>query len=130
MQGKNISFIGEVLNDSVDNIKDPYNDTIEQGAEILLEFPSPWYSIEQTQKVIQQAKKKGCKIALDLIWLPVINHPVEIDLSLVDEIFFSMNKTWPIHDIRPGFRWSKERVNDWQTLQTEHCSYQKIQPNI
>ena len=127
---KKYFFIGEVLDDSVDNIKDPYNDTIEQGAEILLEFPSPWYSIEQTQKVIQQAKKKGCKIALDLIWLPVINHPVEIDLSLVDEIFFSMNKTWPIHDIRPGFRWSKERVNDWQTLQTEHCSYQKIQPNI
>lgn len=127
---KKYFFVGEMLDEHVDNIKDPYTDTIEPGSDVLLEFPSPWYPVEHTMKVITEAKSKNCNIGLDMIWMPLSKQALDLDLGLVDEIFFSMNKTWPVYDIRPGFRWSRRRINDLQTLQTEHCTYQKIQPNI
>jgi len=127
---KKYFFVGELLESTNKIIGDPYTDEIIPESDVLLEFPSPWYDIEETKKVINKAKLKGCRIALDLIWLPIINHNVELDLFTVDEIFFSMNKTWPFYDIRPGFRWSKNRIHDLSTLQWEHCTYQKLQPNI
>lgn len=127
---KKYFFVGELLGSTNKIIGDPYVNEIKPNSDVLLEFPSPWYNVEETKAVINKAKAKNCRIALDLIWLPIINHHVELDLSMVDEIFFSMNKTWPFYDIRPGFRWSKNRIHDLPTLQWEHCTYQKIQPNI
>ena len=127
---KKYFFVGELLDGQNKTINDPYVDEIENDSDILLEFPSPWYPVSKTQEIINRAKDKGCRIALDLIWLPLITHNVDIDLSQVDEIYFSMNKTWPIYDIRPAFRWSKNRINDLQTLQYEHCTYHKLHPNI
>jgi len=62
--------------------------------------------------------------------LPVSNDTIDLDLNDVDQIFFSMNKTWPIQDFRPAFRWSKTRINDAQTLQWDHCTYPKISANV
>lgn len=127
---KKYFFVGELLDAQDKIVKDPYVDEIENDSDILLEFPSPWYPVSETQEIISKAKDKSCRIALDLIWLPLITHNVDIDLSQVDEIYFSMNKTWPIYEIRPAFRWSKNRINDLQTLQYEHCTYNKLAPNI
>ena len=127
---KKYFFVGELLDGQDKTAKDPYVDEIDNDSDILLEFPSPWYPVSKTQEIINKAKDKGCRIALDLIWLPLITHNVDIDLSQVDEIYFSMNKTWPIYDIRPAFRWSKHRINDLPTLQYEHCTYHKLHPNI
>jgi len=127
---KKYFFVGELLEGEDKNIKDPYVDEIENNSDVLLELPSPWYAVEETKKIIREAKDKNCRIALDLIWLPLITHEIDIDLDQVTEIYFSMNKTWPIYDIRPAFRWSKDRINDLQTLQYEHCTYHKLQPNI
>ena len=123
-------FHGEILQDKKNTIKDVFNDSILEGSTVLFELPSPWYSTDKILDKIKEAKDKNCKIALDLTWLPATNESIDIDVALVDQIFFSMNKTWPIHDLRPAFRWSKERVNDAQTFQYEYCSYPKVAANM
>ena len=100
------------------------------GSKVLFELPSPWYDTDLILSKIQEAKQKGCTVALDLTWLPISNDTIAIDLLLVDEIFFSMNKTWPISDLRPAFRWSKNKCNDAQTFQWEHCTYPKVAANV
>ena len=50
------------------------------------------------------------KIALDLTWLPISNEKIHLDLDGIDQIFFSMNKTWPIDDLRPAYRWSRNKI--------------------
>ena len=99
-------------------------------ANVLLEYPSPWYTNEELDNVIKLAKEKQAKIALDLTWLPVATDKIELDLDGIDQIFFSMNKAWPIHDLRPAFRWSRERINDRQTYDYEIGMYPKTSANI
>lgn len=111
-------------------IKDISTDTPDAGSKILLEFPSPWYSTSDLIDTIIMAKKLGCYVAIDLTWLPVTNTDIKLDLSMVDEIYFSMNKCWPIQNLRPAFRWSKTRINDSQTFNTEYCIYSKIPINV
>ena len=41
-----------------------------------------------------------------------------------------MNKAWPIHDLRPAFRWSRERINDRQTFDYEIGMYPKTSANM
>ena len=123
-------FHGEILQDKKNTIKDIFNDSILEGSAVLFEFPSPWYSTNEIIDKINEAKDKNCKIALDLTWLSATNELIDLDLNLVDQIFFSMNKTWPIHDLRPAFRWSKQRINDLQTFQYEYCSYPKVAANM
>jgi len=103
---------------------------IKQNSAVLIELPSPWYSDEHLQSIIHEAKSKNCYIALDLSWLPACMHKIEIDALEVDEIFFSMNKCWPIHSLRPAVRWSKKRINDSQTFDTEVSIYPKIPINV
>ena len=79
---------------------------------------------------IRELKQKNCSVALDLTWLSISNDHIDLDLNDVDEIYFSMNKTWPIQDFRPAFRWSKTRVNDAATFQWDHCTYPKISANV
>jgi hypothetical protein len=100
------------------------------GSDVLIEFPSPWYTDNYIKSVIHNAKQKNCTIAVDLTWLPMIEHPVHLDLSDVDEVYFSMNKSWPLIDLRPAFRWSRTKINDAQTFNTQHCVYPKIPYNI
>lgn len=103
---------------------------IKHNSAVLIELPSPWYSDEHLQSIIDEAKSKNCYIALDLSWLPACMHKIEIDALEVDEIFFSMNKCWPIHSLRPAVRWSKKRINDSQTFDTEVSIYPKIPINV
>ena len=130
MPKKMYYFHGEILQDKKITIRDIFNDSILEGSAVLFEFPSPWYSTNEIVDKINEAKDKNCKIALDLTWLPATNELIDLDLDLVDQIFFSMNKTWPIHDLRPAFRWSKQRINDLQTFQYEYCSYPKVAANM
>ena len=130
MPKKTYYFQGEILSDKKIETRDAFDDEIQERSNFLLELPSPWYSTEQIKSKIQEAKYKKCNIALDLTWLPAIDENIEINMEYVDEIFFSMNKTWPIHDLRPAFRWSKRRINDQQTFQHEYCSYTKVPPNL
>ena len=110
--------------------RDALKDEFVAGSKVLFELPSPWYDTNLILSKIQEAKQKGCTVALDLTWLPISNDTIAIDLLLVDEIFFSMNKTWPISDLRPAFRWSKNKCNDAQTFQWEHCTYPKVAANV
>lgn len=121
---------GEYIKDKDIRIKNAFDEIFEEGSRVLFELPSPWYSIEKTQQRIEQARKANCYIALDLTWLPVIDCPIEIDMELVDEVFFSMNKSWPVVSLRPAFRWSKKRINDSQTFDYEVGAYPKIPANV
>lgn len=108
----------------------PFERPIPLYANVLLEYPSPWYTNEELDNVIKLAKEKQAKIALDLTWLPVATDKIQLDLDGIDQIFFSMNKAWPIHDLRPAFRWSRERINDRQTYDYEIGMYPKTSANI
>lgn len=97
---------------------------------VLFEFPSPWYSNETMMKKIIEAKQKNCYIGIDLTWLPVANDYINLDLNLFDEVFFSMNKTWPINTIRPAWRWSKKQILDSSDYEHQWGYYQTLQPNL
>ena len=121
---------GEIFYDT-DLIRlDPFQKPIPLYADVLLEYPSPWYTNQELDDVIKQAKDKKAKIALDLTWLPVATDEIKLDLNGIDQIFFSMNKAWPIHDLRPAFRWSRERINDRQTFDYEIGMYPKTSVNM
>ena len=109
---------------------DPFERPIPLYADVLLEYPSPWYTNNELDNVIKLAKEKKAKIALDLTWLPIATDEIQLDLNGIDQIFFSMNKAWPIHDLRPAFRWSRERINDRQTFDYEIGMYPKTSANM
>ena len=113
-----------------DKLKNLFEDEVDADSFVLLEVPTLYYDNKIILDKIKEAKEKGCKVALDLTWLPITNGNIEIDLSLVDEIYFSMNKTWPVDDIRPAFRWSKEKIEDASSFETEICIYPKMPPNL
>ena len=123
-------FHREICKNKDITIKDLFNDKLEENSNVIIELPTPWYSTDMLIEKIKEAKSLNCKVALDLTWLPVSNDNIELDLDLVDQVFFSMNKIWPIQDFRPAFRWSKERVADTQTFQWDHCTYPKISANV
>ena len=123
-------FYREILQDKDVIIKDLFTDDIEENSKVIFELPSPWYTTKDIKNKIKEARLKNCTIALDLTWMPVSNDLIELDLSEVDQIFFSMNKTWPIQDFRPAFRWSQTHINDAATFQWEHCTYPKISANV
>tara|TARA_A100001011_G_scaffold189791_1_gene198291 strand:+ start:1397 stop:2731 length:1335 start_codon:yes stop_codon:yes gene_type:complete len=130
MPGKMYHIHGELFDDT-DLIRlDPFQRPIPLYADVLLEYPSPWYTNQELDDVIKQAKDKKAKIALDLTWLPVATDEIQLDLNGIDQIFFSMNKAWPIHDLRPAFRWSRERINDRQTFDYEIGMYPKTSVNM
>ena len=121
---------GELF-DETDLIRlDPFERPIPLYANVLLEYPSPWYTNEELDNLIKLAKDKKAKIALDLTWLPVATDKIQLDLNGIDQIFFSMNKAWPIHDFRPAFRWSRDRINDRQTFDYETGMYPKTSANM
>ena len=119
----------ELLSDKNIKSKNAFREYFEQGSNVLFEVPSPWYTTERIEHHIKEARKANCRIALDLTWLPMVDYPIEIDLSLVDEVFFSMNKCWPIVPLRPAFRWSRNRINDSQTFDYETGRYPKVPVN-
>ena len=130
MPSKTYYHNGEVLEGKGIKVKDVFIDTLVPNANVLLELPSPWYDTNGIQDKIKQARKLNCNIALDLTWLPISNTKIDIDLELVDEIYFSMNKCWPIVPLRPAMRWSKNRINDSQTFDTETGRYSKVGLNV
>ena len=111
-------------------LKDVFNDTIEPNSHVLFELPTLYYSSEEITEKIKEAKQKNCTIALDLTWLPISVANIEIDLALVDEVYFSMNKTWPVDDIRPAWRWSKQKIKDASSFEMEITIYPKIPANL
>ena len=120
----------EILQDKKITVRDALNEKFEKGSNVLFEMPSPWYQTEDMQNKIKEARDADCNIALDLTWLPVSNSPVNIDLNMVDQVFFSMNKCWPLTALRPALRWSKNRINDSQTFDNEFDLYPKIPVNM
>ena len=125
---KHYYFIGEVTKETDLELKNAFED-IEENQHVLFEYPSPWYDNKTIIDKIEEARSKNCYIGLDLTWSPV-STDVDIDLSLVDELYFSMNKAWPIHDVRPAWRWSKKPIGDATDFQQQWGYYQKLQPNI
>jgi hypothetical protein len=111
-------------------LKDVFNDAIEPNSHVLFELPTLYYSSEEIAEKIKEAKQKNCTIALDLTWLPISVANIEIDLALVDEVYFSMNKTWPVDDIRPAWRWSKQKIKDASSFEMEITIYPKIPANL
>ena len=130
MSEKMYYFHGEILKDKTIERKDLFSDELEEDSLVLIELPSPWYTTSHLMKKINEANEKRCRVALDLTWMPASLDRISLDLKFVDQVFFSMNKTWPIHDLRPAFRWSKQRINDSQTFQYEYSSYPKVGANV
>jgi hypothetical protein len=111
-------------------LRDIFSNDIKPGSHVILEIPTLYYDNKDMLNAIEMARQKDCRIALDLTWLPISTYNITIDLNHVDEIYFSMNKTWPIDDIRPSFRWSKERIEDSATFEHEICIYPKLPPKL
>lgn len=122
-------FIGEIIKNTNIEIKNIFEE-IEENQTVLFEYPNPWYSNENMLEKIEEARKKHCYIGLDLTWAPIATNFIELDLNLFDEVYFSMNKTWPINDMRPAWRWSKKTINDAINFQQNWNYYQRLQPNI
>jgi hypothetical protein len=120
----------EFLEDKNVTIKDLHVDNLDKNSTVLMELPSPWYDTHTQIEIIKKAKQANCHVAIDLTWLPLVDIDIDLDLDLVDEIFFSMNKTWSIQQLRPAFRWSKKRINDSQTFDTEYGTYPKVPVNV
>ncbi len=136
MPSKMYYMHGELLEGTEIIRMDPFQGTsnpncqIPLYANVLLEYPSPWYTIKQLNEIISQAKDKKAKIALDLTWLPISTETLNLNFEGIDQIFFSMNKTWPVADLRPAFRWSRTRINDRQTFDSEIEMYPKTSANM
>jgi hypothetical protein len=130
MPSKTHFFNLEMLEDKDIDVKDVFNDEITEGSTLFFELPSPWYDNDSIDKKIREAKTKNCKVALDLTWLPMSNETIDIDLSKVDEIYFSMTKTWPLIDFRPAWRWSKEKVNDFQSIGSHYGYYTRAPASL
>lgn len=111
-------------------IKNIFDSDIKNNSHVLIEIPTLYYDNDTLIDKIKIAKEKNCRVALDLTWLPLSNSNLEIDLALVDEIYFSMNKTWPVDDIRPAWRWSKDHIEDTCSFENEICIYPKMPPNL
>lgn len=123
---KKYAFIGDCL--AYRNVKQ--HEKHQPGSHALFEFPNPWQDGREVLTEIRKAKQQGCYIAVDLTWFPIMKDPIELDLDLFDEVYFSMNKTWPISHLRPAWRWSKERIDDRCTWLNEWNYYQKVEANI
>ena len=123
-------YHGELLSDKDINVKDAFKDDFVEGANVIFEYPSPHYDTQEIDHRIQKAKQKNCSVALDCTWMPITTETIDLDLSNVDEIYVSMNKTWPIHDLRPAFRWSRHKVNDKQAFESDWGNYVKVPPNM
>ena len=123
-------YHGELLSDKDINVKDAFTDDFVEGANVIFEYPSPHYETQEIDNRIQKAKQKNCSVALDCTWMPITTETIDLDLSNVDEIYVSMNKTWPIHDLRPAFRWSRHKVNDKQAFESDWGNYVKVPPNM
>ena len=91
----------------------------EEGSRVLLELPTPWYDDHLVVDMLEKAKNKNCYIAIDLTWLPMCMVKIDIDLTGVDEVYFSMNKCWPIHSLRPAMRWSKSKIYVFQSKRSK-----------
>jgi len=122
-------YLGEVTRQKQIKFKN-FFDGIEENSRVLVEFPNPWHSNEEMLEIINEARDKNCYIAVDLIWCPASTRNIDIDLSMFDEVYFSMNKAWPLQHIRPAWRWSKEKIHDSSTFQHDWNYVQKPQPNI
>jgi hypothetical protein len=122
-------FIGEIIKNTELKVQNLFED-IEENQRVLFEYPNPWYSNKTMLEKIKEARKKNCYIGLDLTWAPIATNKIELDLDLFDEVYFSMNKAWPINHIRPAWRWSKKTINDATNFQQNWNYYQKLQPNI
>jgi hypothetical protein len=85
---------------------------IKTNTTVILELPTPNHKSKDVTKLINNCKGMGCTIALDLTYLPVSTENVTVDLSKVHEFWFSMNKTWPIAEIRPTIRTSMKPIDD------------------
>lgn len=120
----------EITKDSQITLKNLETDPLEEGSNVLIEYPSPWYSNKKILNIIEEAHQKNCKIALDLTWLPVSTEKIWLDLSVIDEIYFSMNKTWPVDSFRPAFRWTKHQTHDVITFKNNFCIYPTIPANV
>ena len=126
MPEKVYHFNKQILADKNVKIVDLFPDEPEEGSRVLLELPTPWYNDSRVVDMIEKAKDKNCHIAIDLTWLPICMDRIDIDLTGIDEVYFSMNKCWPVHSLRPALRWSKSRINDTQTFDSQRAEYPKI----
>ena len=115
----------EMLKDKQVNVRNPFSEEFIEGASLFFEYPSPWYDNKLIEECIKKANKKNCNIALDLTWLPMSNQKLDLDLTMIDQIFFSMTKIWPLTDFRPAWRWSNTKINDFQTIGSNFGYYTK-----
>jgi len=123
---KKFEGIGEITKGTKTKLFDLLSEEIIPGSSVLVEIPAPWYETQKLSKLIKKAKEKNCQVAIDATWIPMANEEIQIDLTNVDEFYFSMNKAWPIDSLRPAFRWSKEHIHDAQTFATTNCTYAKV----
>ena len=101
------------VHDLCDHYKKNYYEIdkeIKPNSTVIIEFPTPHHNVEDIKNIIKECIKKQCYIALDFTFLPLCTHDIELDVSEINEIWFSVNKTWPINDIRPAFRFSRNKI--------------------
>jgi|MDSY01.2.fsa_nt_gb hypothetical protein len=136
-RSKQVGFLSNSyygVRDYCDKNNIPYyhlDENIEPNSTVIIELPTPNHDVENTISFINKCKNKNCYVALDMTFLPVfVGSSLQIDLTNVDEVWFSMNKTWPIHDVRTSLRYSKQVINDMYTVSQQKNTHNKIGANI
>lgn len=100
------------------------------GETVLIEYPTPHYSINELNDIIKKCISNKCYLAIDLTLLPITNQSIEIDLSPFDEVYFSMNKALPIDDLRSAIRFSKTEIHDHYSIMQKQRYYNRIGANL
>ena len=107
------------------------SDEVIEGSAVVIELPTPNHDMSTVLKFLNECKKKSCYVALDMTFLPVyIGEHLKIDLNGIDEVWFSMNKTWPISDLRPSLRYSNTKINDMHQISQSKNAHNKVVGNV
>lgn len=101
-----------------------------KGQTVLIEYPSPHYSVTELKNIIKKCVNKECYLTIDLTLLPITNQKIEIDLTPFNEIYFSMHKALPIDDFRSAIRFSKTKINDHYSIMQQQRYYNRVGANL
>ena len=105
------------------------DEEIKYGTTVIIELPTPLHNVDNIKDIINKCVERQCYVALDITFLPVCTHDIELDVTRIDEIWFSMNKTWPISDVRPALRFSKKEIKDLHYRSQAKNYHSKISAN-
>ena len=92
------------------------DDDIRNNDAVICSYPFALYGEEhpQMRQMLDDCDRVGARCLIDFIYLPNSNNVVNIDLSrpCIEEITFSLSKTFPVQTAKIAIRMMKKRPTD------------------